>query len=530
MSATGGVEAEVARLREEAAQLKARLAETEDRIAALNRIGIALSAEPDVEKLLEKILTESRRFTRSEAGSLYRLEEGPEGRRLRFKLAQNDAVRFAFTERTMPADEASLAGFVAVRGEPILLEDAYAIPKEAPYRHNTNFDVSSGWRTRAVLVVPMKDHRGELVGVLQLMNRRGPEPGTFEGYPEDLVPLVLSLATQAAVSLKANRLTASIRRLFEDFAQAAIVAVEQRDPTTAGHSNRVAELTDTLARIVDRAAEGPYADVRFTREELRELKTAALLHDFGKISVPERVLVKAKKLDEEALLRIRDRFDFSLEAADAAEYRGLLTRLLEAGVPPTADDIRLLDVARWERAQELEALFEEVRRANEPTVLPRESGGTLRGLLTRAWRDRRGATKTLLLDDEFRLLSIPKGSLSAEERTQIESHVSQTYRFLSSIPWTPDLARIPEIAHAHHEKLNGAGYPRRLTKEAIPVPSRILTVCDIYDALTASDRPYKKAVPREGALKILEAEARDGLLEPWLVEVFISEKVWVPAG
>ena len=197
---------------------------------------------------------------------------------------------------------------------------------------------------------------------------------------------------------------------------------------------------------------------------------------------------------------------------------------------PSPDDLRLLDVARWERAQELEALFEEIRRANEPTVLPLEAGQTLRGLLARTWRDRRGETKTLLLDDEFRLLSIPKGSLTAEERTQIESHVSQTYRFLSSIPWTPDLARIPEIAHAHHEKLNGAGYPRRLTKESIPVPSRILTVCDIYDALTASDRPYKKAVPREGALRILEAEARDGLLEPWLVETFIAEKVWVPAG
>lgn len=530
MVESAGPGEELERLRTERAALEARLHETEDRIAALNRIGIALSAEPDVEKLLEKILTESRRFTRSEAGSLYLVEEGPAGKRLRFKLAQNDAVRFAFTERTMAVDEASLAGFVALRGEPILLDDAYAIPDSAPYRHNTNFDAATGWRTRAVLVVPMKDHRGELVGVLQLMNRRGAEPGSFEGYPDDLVPLVLSLATQAAVSLKANRLTASIRKLFEDFAQAAIVAVEQRDPTTAGHSNRVAELTDSLARIVDRAPEGPYSSVRFSREELRELKTAALLHDFGKISVPERVLVKAKKIEEEALHRIRDRFDFSLEAADAADYRDLLLRLLEAGVPPTREDLRLLDVARWERTQELELLFEEVRRANEPTVLPLESGQRLRSLLTRTWRDRRGATKTLLIDDEFRMLSIAKGSLSPEERTQIESHVSQTYRFLSSIPWTADLARIPEIAHGHHEKLDGSGYPRRLRAPEIAVPSRILTVCDIYDALTASDRPYKKAVPREGALRILQDEAKTGLLDGWLVETFIAEKIWVPAG
>ncbi len=519
-------ETRVSELLRERQALQSRLSEMESRIEALNRIGIALSAERDVEKLLERILSESRRFTRAEAGSLYLLEEGPTGKRLRFKLAQNDAVRFAFTERTMPVDEASLAGFVALRGEPLLLEDAYQIPEGAPYRHNDLFDVATGWRTRAVLMVPMKDHRGELVGVLQLMNRRGLEPDTFEAFPDDLVPLMLSLATQAAVCLKANRLTASIRKLFEDFAQASIVAVEQRDPTTAGHSIRVADLTDEMAKIVDRADDGPYASIAFTREELHEIRTAALLHDFGKIAVPERVLVKAKKLDEDVLERIRDRFDYALESAESAEYRALLERLLESGIPPTAEDLRLLDIGRYERARELEAQFEEVRRANEPTVLPKEAGGRLRSLLTRTWRDRRGKIAPLLNEEEFHLLSIPKGSLSEEERLQIQSHVSQTFRFLSSIPWTPELARVPEIAYAHHEKLDGSGYPRGLASESIAVPARMLTVCDIYDALTASDRPYKKAVSKEGALRILEAEARQGLLDHWMVQIFISERVW----
>lgn len=517
----------IARERE---SLKNRLAETEARIETLNQIGIALSAERDVEKLLEKILTECRRFTRSEAGSLYLLEDGPSGPRLRFKLAQNDAVRFAFTERTMPVDEQSLAGYVAFRGVPILLEDAYKIPEGTPYKHNDLFDVATGWRTRAVVVVPMKDHRGEMVGVLQLMNRRGHEPGTFEAYPADLIPLLLSLATQAAVCLKANLLTASIKKLFEDFAQAAIVAVEQRDPTTAGHSSRVAELTEALARIVDRASDGPYAEIVFTKEELHEIRTAALLHDFGKIAVPEKVLVKSKKLEPEELSRIRDRFDFALEAADTADYRNLLIRLMDAGVAPRAEDLRLIDIQRYERAQELESQFEEIRRANEPTVLPKEAAGKLRGLLTRTWRDRRGITSALLREEEFRLLSIPKGSLSLEERLQIQSHVSQTYRFLSSIPWTPELARIPEIAYAHHEKLDGSGYPRALRSDSIVVPSRILTVCDIYDALTASDRPYKRAVSREGALRILEDEARLGLLDAWLVQIFIGERIWLRAS
>lgn len=519
----------VARARASSAGLARRLSEAEECVAALNKIGIALSAERDLDRLLEKILTESRRFTGSEAGSLYLLEEGPHGRRLRFKLAQNDAVKFAFSERTMPVDDLSLAGYVAGHGEPVNLDDAYAVPDGAPYRHNTAFDEQTGWRTRAMLVVPMSDHTGALVGVLQLMNRRLAD-GAHAPYPADLVSLLLSLATQAAVSVKANQLTASVRRLFEDFARAAIMAVELRDPTTAGHSTRVADLSVGLARVVDRAADGPYASVVFSREEMRELQTAALLHDFGKISIPERVLVKGKKLEEQEILRIRDRFDFALEAEDAADYRALLLKLMEAGVPPSAEDVRLLDLARWERAQELEEVFEEVRRANEPTVLPEEAGGTLRRLLTRSFRDRRGVVAPLLRDDEFQLLSIRKGSLSFEERTQIESHVSHTYRFLSSIPWTADLARVPEIAHAHHEKLDGTGYPRSLRAEQIPLPSRIMTVCDIYDALTAADRPYKRAVPRDKALRILEDEGRAGLLDPWLVAVFVSEKIWVPMG
>jgi response regulator RpfG family c-di-GMP phosphodiesterase len=356
------------------------------------------------------------------------------------------------------------------------------------------------------------------------MNRlgaSGPEP-----YPEDLVPLLLSLATQAAVCLKANQLTASIRRLFEDFAQAAIVAVEQRDPTTAGHSNRVATLTVEMAGLVDRAAEGPFASVSFSREEMREIFTAALLHDFGKISIPERVLVKAKKIEAEGLLRIRDRFDYVLAAAESEDARLLLERLARAGRPVTEADLRALGNAAESRARELEEAFEEVAAANEPTILPQDARGALERLVARTYRDRRGNAATLLLPDEFRFLSIAQGSLSAEERLDVESHVTHTWRFLSTIPWTPDLARVPQIAYAHHEKLDGSGYPRRIGPADIPPAARALTVCDIYDALTASDRPYKKAMPRDRALEILEAEAERNKLDRWMVRTFIEGRVW----
>jgi HD-GYP domain-containing protein (c-di-GMP phosphodiesterase class II) len=508
------------------ALLEEKLRQAEERIAALNRIGIALSAERDLEKLLETILTESRRFSSSEAGSLYLAEESPEGRRLRFKLAQNDAVTFAFSERTVPVNEESLAGWVAVHGEPLVLEDAYALPGGAPYRHNPAFDESTGFRTRAMLVVPMKDHRGELVGVLQLMNRRARATETYEAYPPDLVPLLLSLATQAAVCLKANHLTASIRKLFENFAQAAIVAVEQRDPTTAGHSNRVSTLSVSLAELVDRASDGPYAAISFSREELHEIGTAALLHDFGKISIPERVLVKAKKLSEEGLGKIRDRFDFSLAAFEASEARALLEGRVRDGGRVSERDLEALDAAAKERAREFEGLFEEIVAANEPTVMPKDARGRLEALLARRIRDRRGQETTLLLPEEFRFLSITQGSLSEEERRAIESHVSQTWRFLSTIPWTADLARVPEIAYAHHEKLDGTGYPRGLSRADIPPAARALSVCDVYDALTASDRPYKKAVPRDAALGILEGEAKHDRLDQWMVSAFIEGRVW----
>ncbi len=508
------------------ALLEERLRQAEERIAALNRIGIALSAERDLEKLLETILTESRRFSSSEAGSLYLAEESPEGRRLRFKLAQNEAVSFAFSERTVPVDEGSLAGWVAVHGEPLVLEDAYALPAGAPYRHNHAFDESTGFRTRAMLVVPMKDHRGELVGVLQLMNRRARAGDAYETYPDDLVPLLLSLATQAAVCVKANQLTASIRRLFENFAQAAIVAVEQRDPTTAGHSSRVSTLSVGLAQIVDRATDGPYAALSFSREELYEIGTAALLHDFGKISIPERVLVKAKKLSDESLGKIRDRFDLSRVAAEAAEARDLLEKRARDGERVNPSDLEELDKGARERSREYDMLFEEILAANEPTIMPKDARGRLEALLARVTRDGRGAETTLLLPEEFRFLSITQGSLSDEERRAIESHVSHTWRFLSTIPWTADLARVPEIAYAHHEKLDGTGYPRGLSRADIPPAARTLSVCDVYDALTASDRPYKKAVPRDAALSILESEAKRDRLDAWLVAAFIEGKVW----
>jgi response regulator RpfG family c-di-GMP phosphodiesterase len=266
--------------------------------------------------------------------------------------------------------------------------------------------------------------------------------------------------------------------------------------------------------------------VTFDREEMREIFTAALLHDFGKVSIPESVLVKAKKLSEERLEKIHDRFEFSLAALEASDSRVLLERHARDGSPVVGWELEALDEAAAARARELDGIFEEIVAANEPTVMPKDARGRLEALLARRVSGRRGPEATLLLPEEFRFLSIAQGSLSDDERRAVESHVSHTWRFLSTIPWTPDLARVPEIAYAHHEKLDGTGYPRGLVAADIPPAARALSVCDIYDALTASDRPYKKAVPRDAALGILEGEAKRGRLDTWMVAAFIEGKVW----
>ncbi|MEK7838036.1 MAG: GAF domain-containing protein, partial [candidate division NC10 bacterium] len=268
---------------------------------------MSLSAERDTDALLALILTKARAITHSDAGSIYLVEEPEEGqRRLRFKLAQNDFVQVPFTEFTMPISEESVAGHVALSGEPLHLEDAYLPPPGAPYQINRTFDQQVGYRTKSMLVVPMRTPKGDTIGVLQLINckrdghRRFPSVEAIQReavpYPARFIGLAASLASQAAVALQNSRLLDNIRTLFEGFVAAAVTAIESRDPTTSGHSFRVADLTVALATAADRAGDGPFREVRFSPDEMKTIRYASLLHDFGKVGVREEVLVKAKKL------------------------------------------------------------------------------------------------------------------------------------------------------------------------------------------------------------------------------------------
>jgi len=411
------------------------------------------------------------------------------------------------------------------------LADVTQLPAGAPYGFDAAFDRKHGYRTRSMLTVPMQTPQGRTIGVLQLLNRKirvAPGAGITAVIRVEVVPfgaesvdLARSLAAQAAVAVENRRLTERVRKLFEDFVGASITAIEQRDPTTAGHSERVAMLTVGLAELADRAAEGPYASFRMSRDELRELQYAAVLHDFGKVAVREEVLVKARKLPLRARELIRARVDQAILSAAAEVWESAARN----GRP--ARDVAS-DLAG--RMAELERAWETVRRADEPTVLPEEAGAEVERLRDLSYRDASGRVRALVEPEEVALLSIPQGSLSPRERLEIESHVSQTYRFLSRIPWTDDLSRVPEWAYAHHEKLDGSGYPRGLVATSLPTPVRMLTISDIYDALAARDRPYKKAVASARALDILRAQARQGLLDADLLALFIEGKVYERAA
>jgi len=513
----------------------------------LNRVGIALSETRDIGQLLDLILKKAREITAADAGSLYLVEKSgvsaEGGRRvpqLRFKLTQNDSVQFPFSEHTLPLTEDSMAGYCALDGEVIELADAHRVPKARPFHFNATFDQQAGYRTRSLIALPMKNGKGEVLGVLQLINcKRNPKARLTDSagvrrwvhpFPERAVRLGLSLASQAAVAYENSKLYRDIENLFDGFVSAAVKAIEQRDPTTSGHSQRVSEMTLALAEAVDREPRGPYGDLRFSREQMKELRYAALLHDFGKVGVREEVLVKAKKLYPLHLVRVLDRFDYIRRDIEARIAEQKVEALLSLSRKQAAERLRMLDEESRRLRGELDRFAEFISKANEPTLLPSGDFEVLNEIAQKTYRDPRGTKRPYLSSEEVRFLSIPRGSLDGDERRQIESHVVHSFNFLSQIPWTPEFRAIPEIARAHHEKLNGQGYPFGLNSGQIPVQAKMMTICDIFDALSASDRPYKRAVPTDRALDILKLCARDEEIDRELLRVFLDAGAYRLAG
>jgi HD-GYP domain-containing protein (c-di-GMP phosphodiesterase class II) len=381
----------------------------------------------------------------------------------------------------------------------------------------------------------MTNHKGEVTGIIQLINRKT-DPDVkitrenfqdwVRAFDQNDVDLINSLASQAAVALENSALIKNIERLFEGFVTASVTAIESRDPTTSGHSFRVANLTVGLATIADRSTEGTTASVHFSSDEIKEMRYAALLHDFGKVGVRENVLVKSKKLYPLQIELIRQRFEYMKKAWEADYYRSKFHLLMSLGAEQLEQQKQSLESAYQKRLNTLEDYYQFILQSNEPTVLPQGNFDQLLRIAAEEDLLAPGTQGPLLSGDEVQFLSIRKGNLNDLERMEIQSHVTHTFLFLSKIPWTPELKSVPQIAYGHHEKLNGSGYPNRLRGEDIPIQTRIMTISDIYDALTASDRPYKRAVPRDRALDILSDEVKQNQIDPELFQLFVEGKVY----
>ena len=505
----------------------------------------ALSSERDTRVLLGLILKKCREVTGADAGSVYVLEgEGaPAEKTLHFMLSQNDSLQIDFQEFTLGVDERSIVGKAVLEAKPINVPDLEALeqPGRNPWgvRHNRTFDEKTGYRARSMLTVPMLSARTEVIGVIQLINRKRtparrltrPEDFAMEVIPFDTraEEFALALAAQAGISLENAILYDEIQSLFEGFVDALVTAIESRDPTTSGHSRRVATLTVALAQKVDGLSDGPFTGVTFTRDDLRQIQYAGMLHDFGKVGVRERVLVKPKKLYEEELRAIEARFAYVGKSLEADALERKLRYCEQLGVAEAAARYPEIEAELERRRAELTGVLAFVAKTNEPTVL--EQGGFERlleiGQLRYATPS--GDSRPFLEPAEIAALQVRRGSLTDVERIEIESHVVHTFNFLNKIPWGRTLRKIPRIAGAHHEYLNGNGYPRGLATAEIPIESRMMTIADIFDALTASDRPYKRAVPIDRALSIVDAEVKAGKLDAALFDVFVKAEVYKAA-
>ncbi|HZY98908.1 MAG TPA: HD domain-containing phosphohydrolase [Candidatus Baltobacteraceae bacterium] len=483
-----------------------RMALESDELLTIAR---ALSSERDLPALQRLIVHKARELTNADAGSLYVIEERDGERQLRFAVAQTGPKdEGVLINALLPLSTTSIAGYVAATGNVARISDAYVLPEEAPYRFNRAFDDSHNYRTKSILCVPMRNMSGDTIGAIQLINHK-PFFGLVLESPqhtEDVVTpfddheenVLSAMASQAAVAMENARLVEAIQNLFERFVHASVKAIEVRDKSTQGHSERVATLTVAQAEKINSIEAGPLRDLKFSPDQILEIRYASLLHDFGKVAVPEYIFGKAKKLPDGRLDTIRLRFLLAIAQA--------------------ANDT--------DRAA-LQALLAKLEAANEPNVVGNRGDEALLDALARRYQDVSEA-KPLLDPAEYEYLTIPRGSLSDEERDRMQEHVTQSFLFLREIPWQETPWRgVAELAYGHHEHLDGTGYPRKLSGDQILPQVRMMTISDVYDALTASDRPYKKGMPTDRALDILQKEFVDrGKIDGLLLDVFINERLF----
>ncbi|MFT3717195.1 HD domain-containing phosphohydrolase [Pseudorhodoferax sp.] len=508
------------------------------RLEQLNAIGAALSKERDTDALLEGILVAAKEITRADGGTLYRLTE--DGSALRFEIMRTHSLGLFLGGTTgRPIDfaplplvnadgsfnDAMVATHAAIHARTVNIADAYA-HAGFDFSGTRAFDARTGYRSQSFLTVPMKNHEGEVLGVLQLINAQEPGGSRVVTFSESDQRLAESLASQAAIALSNRLLIIQMEELFESFIRLINMAIDDKSPYTGNHCNRVPELTMMLAEAVDATAEGPLASFRMSDRDRYELKIAGPLHDCGKISTPVHLVDKATKLqtlfDRIALLDTR----IEVLRRDA-EIAALRRHLALRPCTDAAADARIAEdlAAQQQALLDDRAFLHKINIGGES--LDDAALERLRALSdARRWRGPQGEDLPFLSDDELENLSIRRGTLTARERGVINYHIVATIRMLEQVPWPKHLRNVPEFAGGHHERMDGRGYPRGLTRQQMSLQARMLGIADIFEALTAADRPYKKGMKVSQALQIMVRMKKTGHIDPDLFDVFMREGVY----
>jgi HD-GYP domain-containing protein (c-di-GMP phosphodiesterase class II) len=510
------------------------------RLEQLNEIGYALSYERDLSRLLEKILMAAKDITRADGGTLYRMVEGEDA--LRFEIVRNDTLKVALGGpsgapisekfKDLPLHTADgkpnnsmVAAYAALNAKTVNIEDAYAA-EGFDFSGTRKFDQSTGYRSRSFLTVPMKNHENEIIGVLQLINAIDEVTGEVGPFTDADQRLAESLASQAAVALTNRQLIEQLETLFESFIKMINMAIDEKSPYTGGHCARVPELTMLLAEAVNDTREGPLSNFSMSDKDRYELKIAGLLHDCGKVTTPVHVVDKATKLQTiyDRIHTVDTRFEVLKRDVEIAQLKRRI-EALERG-------------ERWEAPVEQQQFREQLRKLDDDRNFLRASniGGEKMSdddiarvgrIAEYRWTDVAGHEARFLTDDELENLTIRAGTLTQKEREIINYHIVATIKMLESLPWPKHLKNVPEYAGGHHERMDGKGYPKGLKRDEMSVQARIMGIADIFEALTAKDRPYKPGMKLSQALSILRNFRDNGHIDPDLFEVFVRRQVYL---
>ena len=508
------------------------------RLEKLNEIGAALSSERDISRLLEKILVAAKTITHADGGTLYRITE--DGKALRFEIVRNDTLgialggtsgnAIAFPDLQLRDDEGKpnismVAAYAAINHKTVNIADAYS---EAGFDFSgtRKFDERTGYRSCSFLTVPMKNHENEIIGVLQLINSINPETHAVQPFSHAEQRLAESLASQAAIALTNRQLISQLEVLFESFINLINLAIDEKSPYTGGHCQRVPALTMMIAEAANDATEGPLANFKLTDRDFYELKIAGLLHDCGKVTTPVHVVDKATKLQT-----IYDRIgliDTRVEVLKRDAQIATLRALLDMRTKQDAE----AEAACWAECwQEIDALDDErdfLRHANVggEAMTPQDQQRVRDIGVSRHWRNPDGVDADFLSSEEIENLTIRAGTLTGTEREIINHHIVATNKMLEALPWPKHLKNVPEYAGGHHERMDGKGYPRGLTREQMSWQARMMGIADIFEALTARDRPYKPGMKLSQAIEIMRKFSSGGHIDPDLFEVFIKQGVF----